>query len=93
MISPEERKPSVFSPSKDRSKLSWEDLYTFLYGRREVVAVDPEDVRHKYDKKRRLSQDKLETGKHIIFSNKNSELMTWSFAFIIWKTQLLHPFS
>ncbi|XP_031551576.1 putative histone-lysine N-methyltransferase PRDM6 [Actinia tenebrosa] len=63
MISPEERKPTVSSPSKDRIKVSWEDFYAFLYGHREVVAVDPENVRHKYDKKRRVSQEKLETEK------------------------------
>jgi hypothetical protein len=62
MISPEERKPQVFPEAQSRGKITWEDLYTYLYGRRDVEAVDPEEIKEKRTKRRRLSKEKFDAG-------------------------------
>ncbi|KAK3745297.1 hypothetical protein QZH41_013958 [Actinostola sp. cb2023] len=47
MTSPVERKIETLTDTQRRRKVTWEELYTHLYGHHDIETVDPEEIRIK----------------------------------------------
>ncbi|KAK3712040.1 hypothetical protein QZH41_008377 [Actinostola sp. cb2023] len=45
MTSPVERKIETLTDTQRRRKVTWEELYTHLYGHHDIETVDPEEIR------------------------------------------------